>query len=119
MLDKTRPPVETVSYTDLIKAFTEAGCVEIAQVIDKPEVLVKKMRSQLTSLNYSVELAYKQYDSDGHGQVIKNDFKMVSEMIGLEFEEFELDKIFDFIADTHVKLRHDEEDLKKKREVVQ
>jgi hypothetical protein len=30
MLEKTRPPVDTVSYTDMIKAFTEAGCVEIA-----------------------------------------------------------------------------------------
>jgi hypothetical protein len=114
MLEKTRPAVDTVSYTDMIKAFTEAGCVEIAQVIDKPEVLARKMRSQLRSLNYSVEHAYKQYDSDGHGQVIKNDFKMVSEMIGLEFEEFEMDKIFDYIADAQNDPRLEEVDPRQK-----
>jgi Ca2+-binding EF-hand superfamily protein len=100
-----------VSYTDLIKAFSEAGCVGSAVVTDSPLVLFTKMRTQLSSLGYSVEHAYKQYDSDNHGQVLKNEFKLVSEMIGLAFEEFELDKIFDCIADTQVTNRLEDDVL--------
>ena len=95
---RNRTPVGTVSYTDMIKAFVKAGCIQIKHSIDRSSTLMTKMRQQMKRLGLSAEKAYKSYDPEDHRFVFRNEFMVVSEMLGLEFSEEELNKIFDQIC---------------------
>ena len=52
---------------------------------------------------YTVEKAYKQYDPDDNKFVFKHDFAHECVMMGLEFSEEELGKIFEYICQVGTK----------------
>ena len=58
-----------------------------------------KFRQQLKKRGMTVEKAYKAYDPEDDRFVFRNDFKRISwDTMDLDFEEDELDKIFDLLC---------------------
>ena len=95
---KQRPPIQAISYLDLIKAFVAAGCVRLEKSTDKQDTLMSKYRQQIKSLNLTPEKAYKYYDEQDLRFVFKNDFIVISMALNLDFTEDELIKIFQIIC---------------------
>ena len=62
---------------------------------DRTDILIAKFRQQMKRLNLTVEKLYKVYDPKDLRYVFKNDFIDTSLLMGLEFAEDELLKIFE------------------------
>ncbi len=95
--------MEDLSYIELLDGFNLAGCFKYAMQVDNTNNLVNKFRQQLKKKNISVEKAYKMYDPDDNKFVFKHDFTHECVMMGLEFSEEELSKIFEYICQVGTK----------------
>lgn len=93
--DLLRPTEPEISYYDLIIGFIGSGTIKHNRSTDKADILVAKFRQQLKRLNYTVEKLYKAYDPKDVRFVFKNDFIDTSMLLGIEFSEEELIKIFE------------------------
>lgn len=90
--------MEDLSYFELLQGMHNAGCFKFQQSLDNANNLLNKFRQQLKKMNVSVEKAYKLFDPDDNKFVFKHDFVHECVMMGLEFSEEELNKIFEFIC---------------------
>lgn len=77
---------------------SSAGCFKFQQGLDNTNNLVNKFRMQLKKKNMSVEKAYKMFDPSDNKFVFIHDFTHECVMMGLEFSEEELGKVFEFIC---------------------
>lgn len=93
--DVLRPTEPEISYYDLMLGFITAGTIKFNKSTDRADILVAKFRQQLKRLNYTVEKLYKAYDPKDLRFVFKNDFIDTSMLLGIEFSEDELLKIFE------------------------
>ncbi len=75
-----------------------AGCFKFQACLDNANNLMNKFRMQLKKKNISVEKAYKMFDPDDNKFVFKHDFVHECVMMGLEFSEEELTKIFEHLC---------------------
>jgi hypothetical protein len=96
-------PEETLSYFELLVGMNTAGCFKFQQSLDNTNNLIAKFRMQLKKRNISVEKAYKQFDPSDNKFVFLHDFTHECVMLGLEFAEEELAKIFEFICQVGAK----------------
>jgi Ca2+-binding EF-hand superfamily protein len=94
---------EDLTYFELLEGFNLAGCFKYAQSMDTTNNLINKFRQQLKKRQYTVEKAYRQYDPDDNKFVFKHDFSHECVMMGLEFSEEELGKIFEYICQVGTK----------------
>ena len=90
--------IEFLSYFELLAAFIQAGCLKFQKSVDNTNNLINKFRQQLKRKALAVEKLYKIYDPEDHKFVFKHDFVNESLMLGLEFTEEELVKIFEYIC---------------------
>jgi len=95
--------MDDLSYFELLQGMNNAGCFKFQMSLDNTNNLVNKFRQQLKKLNISVEKAYKLYDPEDNKFVFKHDFTHECVMMGLEFSEEELGKIFEFICQVGTK----------------
>jgi len=94
--EKEAVATEDLSYIELLEGFNSAGCFKYAQSMDTTNTLMNKFRQQLKKRQYTVEKAYRQFDPDDNKFVFKHDFAHECVMMGLEFSEEELGKIFEY-----------------------
>ena len=90
-----RPKEPEITYYDLIQGFVQSGAIKFNKTTDRADVIITKFRQQMKRLNLSVEKLYKVYDPKDLRYVFKNDFVDTSMLLGLEFSEDELTKIFE------------------------
>ena len=88
-----------MTYLAILTAFAKAGCLKLQKAVDHRDALLGKFRSQLKRHKISVERAYKTYDQDNFGHVTRRDFVHYSQLLGLQFNEDELSKLFEAICD--------------------
>ena len=89
---------EDLHYFELLKGFNQAGLFKYHIALDNTNNLIIKFRQQLKKKGYTVEKAYKQFDPSDNKFVMKLDFLHECAMMGLEFTEEELTKIFEYIC---------------------
>lgn len=89
---------EDLHYFELLKGFNQAGLFKYHVALDNTNNLINKFRQQLKKKGYTVEKAYKQFDPSDNKFVMKLDFLHECAMMGLEFTEEELTKIFEYIC---------------------
>lgn len=90
-----RPQEPEISYFDLLQGFITSGAIKFNKSTDRADIILAKFRQQMKKLNLTVEKLYKAYDPKDLGSVFKNDFIDTSMLIGLEFSEDELMKVFE------------------------
>jgi hypothetical protein len=93
--DILRPTEPEISYYDLMLGFIASGTIKFNKSTDRADILIAKFRQQLKRLNYTVEKLYKAYDPKDLRFVFKNDFIDTSMLLGIEFSEDELQRIFE------------------------
>ena len=91
---KQRPAVQEICFNNMIKAFVQAGCIVLEKSTDKQDTLMSKYRQVLKKMTLTPEKAYKIYDEDDLRSVLKNQFVVISQALGMDFGEEELIKIF-------------------------
>lgn len=91
---KQRPAVQEICFNNMIKAFVQAGCIVLEKSTDKQDTLMSKYRQVLKKMTLTPEKAYKIYDEDDLRSVLKNQFVVISQALGMDFSEEELIKIF-------------------------
>jgi Ca2+-binding EF-hand superfamily protein len=103
LYSKVKPASDSVSYGDVINAFVKAGCLKLQKTTDRANVLLTKYRTNLKRLGLSVDRAYKAYDPKDLGFVFRNDFIDISMIMGLNFSQDELAKIFEVVCSVNAK----------------
>lgn len=93
--DTLRAKEPQISYFDLIMGFVHSGTYKINKTTDKADILINKFRTQMKKLNLGVDKLYKAYDPKDMRFVMRNDFIETSRLLGFEFDEEELTKIFE------------------------
>ena len=93
--DPLKPKEPEISYFDLMTCFIQNGIVKFSRTTDSSDILIAKYRQQMKRLNLTVDKLYKTYDPKDVRFVFKHDFVDTSLLLGFEFADEELVKIFE------------------------
>jgi len=99
MANRTRPKTSTISFTAMIICFVKYGILKKPETsVDASDSLMAKFRSQLKRQGLGVEKAWRQFNPEDLPHVFRHDFINIACMTGLNFNEDELNVIFEAIC---------------------
>jgi Ca2+-binding EF-hand superfamily protein len=93
--DPLKPKEPEISYFDIMTCFIQNGIVKFSKTTDSSDILIGKYRQQMKRLNLTVDKLFKTYDPKDVRFVFKHDFVDTSLLLGFEFSDEELVKIFE------------------------